>query len=61
MSIPIRCPGCGARLIDAANGTVYHQTQVKLAPCESEADFLVKCQRCKKIIGFTKVSQKSIA
>lgn len=54
----VNCPNCGSRVIDAGRDT---DTEVhELMQYESwEADYYMKCWKCKAIIGLKKLNRVS--
>ena len=52
----LKCPLCGARLIDSAKNIVTELTPQGNAECEKVSDYYQKCNKCKQLIGIKKVS-----
>ena len=61
MTIPIRCPICKTRLMDAENKNVLKGTIVECVQEKHSYDYRVKCTGCKHIIGIRQIPNKSIA
>ena len=61
MTMPIRCPICGARLMDANDESILSQTVIEPVKKGNTYDYIVKCTRCKSKIGVSKLAEKSIA
>ena len=53
--IPLKCPECGARIIDEVEGCKTELIAKKKLPVGWTPDYVQKCQRCKQEIGIRKV------
>lgn len=56
MNKQLKCPCCGARLLDEAE---HSKSEVRVANSKSDwkADYYTKCRRCKKEIGLRKLNK----
>lgn len=52
----LRCPVCGARLIDAAKNITTELRPEEDVQTGWQPDYYQKCYKCKKLIGIRKVS-----
>lgn len=52
----LRCPVCGARLIDSAKNIMTELIPQEDAENEKMSDYYQKCNKCKRLIGIKKVS-----
>lgn len=56
-TVPVRCPRCGWRLLDAVPPAVAEVQQLQLALDTADSwrpDYYIKCQRCGAYIAFRK-------